>query len=234
MKLSIVIPVFNEEKTVFQLIQEVKKVDLGKRITKEIIVIDDGSEDNSSKILARMGSINLITHKYNTGKGSAVQSGFKKASGDIILIQDADLEYDPRDYKKLIEPIVKTKCKVVYGTRLAKEAFRIFGKNKTPLPLHYLGNIFLTAFTNMLYGSSLTDMETCYKVFSAEVIKPMKLKSKKFDIEPEITAKILKQKINILEVPIKVKPRDYSEGKKITWKDGAIAVWTLVKYRFVN
>ena len=161
-------------------------------------------------------------------------AGIKESTGDIILIQDADLEYNPNDYPKLLKPILDGKAEVVYGSRLANYPLKITGSKKTPLVTHFIGNKLLTLFTNILYGNELTDMETCYKVFKKQVIKDMKIKAKRFDFEPEFTAKVMKKGINIYEVPIKVNPRGYEEGKKITWVDGIIAVWTLLKYRFVD
>ena len=231
MRLSIIIPVYNEEKTLRKIINKVKKVKLSGKISSEIIVVNDASTDKSLKILKKIKKIKLISHKKNLGKGEAIKSGLKKASGDIILIQDADLEYNPNDYQKLLRPIIKGKEKIVYGSRLKNYPLRIFGKKKTPLLTHYFGNKFLTFVTNLLYGNNVSDMETGYKVFKKEVIEKVRIKSSRFDFEPEITAKILKKGFKIYEVPIKVKPRGYSEGKKISWRDGFIALWTLIKYR---
>lgn len=238
MKLSIIIPVFNEEKTVEELIQRVKQVKLS-GINKEYIIVNDGSVDNTKKILNLIqkdwkktdGILKLLNHKINKGKGAAVRTGIGKASGEIVIIQDADLEYNPKDYLKLLKPIRKNQASVVYGTRLADYPLRFFGSNKTPFVSHYLGNKLLTLITNLLYGSKLTDMETCYKVFKKDVITNINIESNRFEFEPEITAKILKQGIVICEVPIKVTPRGYNEGKKISWKDGFGAVFTLIKIR---
>jgi glycosyltransferase involved in cell wall biosynthesis len=234
MKLSIIVPVYNEEKTVKKILNKVKKVRLPNLIEKEIIVVDDGSQDETPSILNNISGIKVINHKTNKGKGAAVRTGIETAKGDIILIQDADLEYNPDDYPRLLEPILKDKAEVVYGSRLKNYPLRIVGKRKTPLITHYLGNKLLTLITNLLYGNGLTDMETCYKVFTKEVLKPIKLNANRFDFEPEITAKILKAGYKICEVPIKVQPRGYDEGKKITWRDGIGAAWTLIKYRFVD
>lgn len=231
MKLSIIIPVFNEENTFEELIDSVKRVKLPDKISKEIIVIDDGSHDSTPKLIRKTKGIRRISHRRNKGKGAAVISGINSSSGEIVIIQDADLEYDPNYFPKLIKPIIERNKKVVYGTRLANYPLKLFGRNKTPLPFHYVGNKVLTTITNTLYRSNITDMETCYKVFTREVIKDLKLVSMGFEIEPEITAKILKAGHTIHEVPIKVKPRGYDEGKKITWKDAIVAVRTLVKYR---
>lgn len=236
MKLSVVIPVFNEERTVKALITKVTKAKLPKHITREIIVVDDGSCDNSVETIKKLKvkNLHLYTLKVNKGKGAALRYGFKKAVGDIILIQDADLEYSPSDYSKLLKPILSNKADVVYGTRLKSYPLRLSGQKRTPLVSHYLGNKFLTLMTNLLYGSSLTDMETCYKVLKKEVLSSITLQSNRFEFEPEITAKLLKKGIAIYEVPISVKPRGYTEGKKISWKDGFAAIWTLLKYRIVD
>lgn len=237
MKLSIVVPVFNEEKTVEDILKKVDNLNI-KGVKKEIIVVNDGSFDRTPQILAKVASknknINVIDHKKNSGKGSAVQTGIINATGDILIIQDADLEYDPNDIPRIIRPILDKKYKVVYGTRLKMKPV-LFGKNKTPLLLHFFGNKFLSLVTTVIYGSYVSDMETCYKSFDINVIKNIKLKSRSFDFEPEITAKILKKGIKICEVEIQTKPRGYDEGKKIhTFRDGFKALWTLLKYRFVN
>lgn len=233
MKLSIIIPVFNEEKTIKEIISRVKKVKLPKNFSKEIIVVNDASSDRTGQILRRIKAISIYNHAKNMGKGAAVRTGFKKAEGDILLIQDADLEYDPRDYMKLVKPLLEGES-VVYGTRLKNYPLTITGAKKTPLVTHYLGNKLLTWLTNILYTPSLTDMETCYKAFKKDVLKKITLKSNRFEFEPEITAKVLKKGYKIYEVPIKVNPRGYEEGKKITWRDGFVALWALVKYRFVD
>ena len=234
MKLSIIIPVFNEEKTIEEIIRRVKKAKLPKGVKKEIILVDDGSTDFCSQILKNIGTVRVFRHKVNRGKGTAVRTGLKKATGSIVLIQDADLEYNPNDYSRLIKPILQKKTKVVYGTRLKNYPIRIIGKNNTPFLTHYVGNKFLTLVTNTLYGNGLTDMETCYKVFHKSVLRGIKLSAKRFEFEPEITAKILKRGYKIYEVPIKVKPRGYDEGKKISWRDGFIALWTLIKYKYFD
>lgn len=234
MKLSIIVPVYNEEKTVKKILTKVNKVKLPKGVEKEIVVVNDGSKDKTGQILKSIRGIKVFEHEKNLGKGAAVRTGFQKATGDIFLIQDADLEYNPEDYPKLLAPILSGNSSVVYGTRLVDYPLRLWGKNKTPMPIHFLANKLLTWATNFLYGEDLTDMETCYKVFKKKVLKKINLESNSFDIEPEITAKVLKAGYRIAEVPIKVKPRGYGEGKKIKWTDGIIAFWTLLKYRFVD
>lgn len=237
MKLSIIIPAYNEERTINELLGRVDELDLGKT-EKEIIIIDDGSKDKTLSIIKDFGknkkNVKILEHKKNRGKGAAVVTGIKEAAGDILIIQDADLEYNPQDIPKLILPIIQKKFRVVYGTRLrAKPVF--FGKNRTPLLVHFFGNKFLSLITSILYGSQISDMETCYKAFDKDVLKGVRLKSRSFDFEPEITAKILKKGIKIHEVDIKTKPRGWADGKKLhTIRDGNIALWTLIKYRFVN
>ena len=230
-KLSIIIPAYNEEKTILKVISRVKNAKLG-NIKKEVIVVDDFSADRTKKVLSKLKNkgLKIFFHEKNMGKGAAIRTALKHATGDIMLIQDADLEYDPKEYGKLLKPIIDGKAKVVYGSRLAS-----IRKNlKKMYKLHYLGNLFLTAITSVLYGANITDMETGYKVFKKEVIRNISLKAKRFDFEPEITAKILKKGYKITEVPIDFMGRKFSEGKKITWKDGVKALLYLIKYRFTD
>lgn len=230
-KLSVIMPVYNEEKTIKAVIEKVKKAKL-KNISKEIIVVDDCSKDSTGKILKGINntSLKIFFHNKNMGKGAAIRTGLKNSTGGIILIQDADLEYSPSEYGKLLKPIIEGSAKVVYGSRL--EAIR---KNKKNMyKLHYFGNLFLTLLTNLLYGTRITDMETGYKVFRREVIKGINLKAKRFDFEPEVTAKILKKGYKIHEVPVNFVGRKFDEGKKITWRDGVKAVYYLLKYKFFD
>lgn len=237
MKLSIIVPVYNEENTIEEILKRVERLEI-KGVTKEVIVVNDGSSDKTSQILSKIGTrdknIKILNHKRNFGKGAAVVTGIKNTTGDILIIQDADLEYDPNDIPRIIKPIMDKKNRVVYGTRLKMRPV-LFGRNRTPLLLHFFGNKFLSFVTTILYGSNISDMETCYKAFDSQVVKGIKLKSKSFDFEPEITAKILKRGIKIKEVEIKTNPRGYDEGKKLhTFRDGFKALWTLLKYRLVN
>lgn len=229
MKLSIIMPVYNEKATIKEILDQVRTVDVG--MEKEIIVVDDGSWDGTRDILReeeKRGDIRVIYHERNKGKGAAVRTGIDSVTGDFVIIQDADLEYDPGDYPALLDPLIKGEACVVYGSRF------LGGAGSAMISWHRLGNRFLTAVTNLLYGSSLSDMETCYKVFKASVIKSIPLHSNRFEIEPEITAKVLKRGYKIVEVPIRYKGREFREGKKISWKDGFAALWTLVKYRFTE
>lgn len=226
MKLSVIIPAYNEEGAILKLIKIVENVNIG-QIKKELIIIDDCSTDSTRELLKKIKNHKIFFHEKNKGKGSAIRTGLKHATGDIIIIQDADLEYDPNEYPKLLKPILKGKTKVVYGSRFLR-------KHKAKYQFYYLGNIFLSFVTRLLYFRKITDMETCYKVFKREVIKKINLKARRFDFEPETTAKIIKKGYKIIEIPISYKCRDFREGKKISWKDGIKAVWYLLKYRFVD
>ena len=230
-KLSVIMPVYNEEKTISEVIEKVKSTKIN-NITKEIIVVDDFSTDNTRNILKKIKdkSIKILYHKKNMGKGASIITGIKNSSGDIILIQDADLEYSPNEYERLLKPIINNNAKVVYGSRIDS----IRNNIKNMYKLHYIGNILLTLITNLLYNAKITDMETGYKVFKREVLQNINLKAKRFDFEPEVTAKILKKGYKIYEVPINFLGRKFDEGKKITWVDGIKAVYYLIKYRFID
>lgn len=231
MKLSIIMPVYNEKNTIKEIVKKVLDVNLG-YIDKELIIVDDNSCDGTKEILkkeiAKLPQVKIIYKNKNQGKTSALKIGFKYSTGDIIIIQDADLEYDPNDYPRLLKPILEGKADVVYGTRFLGEEHRVL------FFWHFLGNKFLTFLSNAFTNLNLTDMETCYKVFKAEIIKNIKINSTRFGFEPEITAKIAKMKYRIYEVPISYYGRDYTEGKKINWQDGVKAIWTIVKYGFID
>ncbi len=238
MKLSIIIPVFNEEETILEVIKKVSELKVPS-ISKQIIVVDDGSSDSTSSEISilkpQISNLKIIRHTKNLGKGMAVKTGIKNATGDYIVIQDADLEYNPKDIVKLVEPVLNNESEVVYGTRL-KRLPSFSKEERTPrFLLHYLGNKFLSFLTSILYGQWITDMETCYKLFPKKALEGMTLKAKSFDFEPEITAKLLKKGYKIFEVPITTNPRGYNEGKKLnTFKDGSIALLTLLKCRFID
>lgn len=238
MKLSIIIPVFNEEKTVLDVFRRLKAVDIAD-VEKEVIAVDDGSIDTTpQKILQakkEIPNLKTISHKHNLGKGAAVRTGIKYATGDYILIQDADLEYNPKYISKLMVPVQRYQAEAVYGTRLKRPPHLFKEEKSLRFLLHYLGNRALSLLTSILYGQWITDMETGYKIFSRKAVETINLRAKSFDFEPEITAKLLKTGHHIVEIPITTNPRGYEEGKKLnTLKDGIIALWTLLKYRFVN
>lgn len=229
MKLSVIIPVYNEVATLEKIMHQVLAVEMA----DEILIIDDGSTDGTRDLLPAIEAldpmIRVILHDKNQGKGAAVRTGFDQATGEILLIQDADLEYDPRDYPALVNPIKEGRAKVVYGSRLRG------GPTLAMFYWHMLGNKFLTFVTNVLYNSILTDMETCYKVFHVDVIRGIPLHAKGFEFEPEITSKILKRGHRIYEVPISYFGREFDEGKKISpLKDGPKALYYLIKYRFMD
>jgi glycosyltransferase involved in cell wall biosynthesis len=227
-RLSIIIPVFNERKTIQEILRRVRAVDLGE-IQKEIIVLDDGSSDGTSDILKleEDSTTRVLRHKENRGKGAAIRTALESVTGDFVVVQDADLEYDPDDFRVMLAPILKKKAEVVFGSRFT-------GEHRDMLFWHMLGNKFLSFVTNVLYNTTLSDMETCYKMFWRPVLDGVQIRSDRFDFEPEVTAKVLKRGIRIYEVPISYAGREYSEGKKIRWTDGFVALWTLFKYRFVN
>ena len=226
MKLSIIIPVYNEEKTILEIIKRVKKVNL-KGVLKEIIVVNDGSTDQTKKKLAKVQDIKLINLIKNQGKGAALRTGFRQAKGDYVLIQDADLEYDPNDIPKLLQPIQAKKAEIVYGSRF-------LGPHKNMLFWHLMGNKFLSLITNILFNTTLSDMEVGYKVIPRKLLNSLNLQQNRFGFEPEITAKLLKTGHRIYEVPISYAGREFHEGKKITWRDGVIAFFLLFKYRLFN
>lgn len=225
--LSVIMPVYNEKDTVLEIVRRVRAIDL----VDEVIIVDDGSKDGTREVLKELSDlpdVRVVEHAHNQGKGAAVVTGMQTARGDLMVVQDADLEYDPRDYAKLVQPLLEGRCDVVFGSRFSH------AKVKNANWLNLAANKFLTFMTNVLYGSRLTDMETCYKVFRREVVADMHIRARRFEFEPEFTAKVLKRKFRLIEVPISFDPRGYSEGKKITAWDGVVALWTLIKYRFVD
>lgn len=227
MKLSVLMPVYNERDTLVEIVKQV--IDTG--LVHEVVMVDDGSTDGSREIMQQWTDdpvVKVIYHEQNKGKGSAIRTAIAAAQGEVMVIQDADLEYDPRDYPKLLQPIEEGRADVVYGSRF------IGGPARKVYFWHRVGNLMLTLFTNILYNIDLTDMETCYKCFRSEVVRDMTLHSRRFELEPEITAKIAKRGYRIYEVPISYYGREYHEGKKITGWDAIPAVWTLLKYRFID
>jgi glycosyltransferase involved in cell wall biosynthesis len=239
LKLSVLIPCYNEIDTIREIVAQVQAVDV--RVTKaqsgvvefdkEIIIVDDGSHDGTRDVLpelAALPGVKVILHAVNQGKGAAVRTAIENATGDVLLVQDADLEYDPRDYPALLQPIVEGRSQVVYGSRF------LGGPHKTMFFSHMLGNKGLTLVANILFDTILSDMETCYKVFTRPVAEHLTLKARGWGFDPEITARILKRGYRIYEVPISYNGREFLEGKKISWRDGFVVLWTLIKYRFVD
>lgn len=228
--LSVLIPVYNEVRTLLELLAHVRAVE----IKKEVILVDDGSTDGTRELLrdkveGQFPDVRVYYHSQNQGKGAALRTAIEQARGEVLIVQDADLEYNPREYFALLEPILDGRADVVFGSR-----FLGGGGHRVHFFWHRWGNGVLTTLSNMLTNLNLTDMEVCYKVFKSEVLKDIKLKSNRFDFEPEITAKVAKKRYRIYEVPISYSGRDYEEGKKIGWRDGVQAIWTILKYRFVD
>lgn len=244
MKLSIVIPEFNERQFIVEVLRRVQAVRL-ENVEKELVIVDDGSTDGTRELLLGMArakgegrlfpladsgevldlaNVNILFHERNQGKGAALRRGFKEATGDVVIIQDADLEYDPAEYPRLVEPIIRGVADVVYGSRF------LGGPHRVLYFWHYIANRFLTSLSNVFTNLNLTDIETCYKVFRREVLQGLKLRQDRFGIEPELTARVAKGKWRIYEVPISYYGRTYEEGKKITWKDGIKAVYCILRY----
>ena len=226
--IDVIIPVYNEEKTLEEIVSKLEQIDFCS-LEKKLIFVDDSSSDKSREILAKYPNHTVLSHKKNMGKGAAVVTGINNATADIVVIQDADLEYDPNDYNKLLPLIINNEADVVYGSRLLDK-----NQHKSFLFLSLMANKFLTALTNLLYGTRITDMETCYKAFRREKISDIKINAKKFDFEPEITAKVIKRKLRFREAPITYNPRAYNEGKKVKAKDALHAIFTLFYYRFFD
>ena len=228
-KVSIIIPVYNEKDTILEILEKVEQASFAS-LNKEIILVDDASTDGTTNILKNISKkYKILFHKKNQGKGAAIRTAVKEATGDYVVIQDADLEYLPDDYDKLLPILLNDEADVVYGSRFKNtdNSGNFILKNK-------LANLFLTSLTNLLYRTKITDMETCYKAFKRELIQGITIKSNRFDFEPEITAKLMKKKVRLKEVPISYFGRGHNEGKKINWKDGIHAILTLIKYRFVD
>jgi glycosyltransferase involved in cell wall biosynthesis len=220
---SVIVPCFNHGRYLREALASVGTPE----VRTEIIVVDDGSSDGTREVLKQLGdsTVRVVLHPHNRGKGAAVRTGFGHATGDYVLVQDADLEYDPDDWPKLLNPVLRGKARVVYGSRFT-------GERRNMLFLHWVGNRFLSLLTNVLYNTTLSDMETCYKLFDRTLLDSITLRAQRFEFEPEVTAKILRRGVRIYEVPISYTGREFDEGKKITWVDGFVALWTLVKYRF--
>lgn len=228
--LSVIVPVYNEVSTLEEILRRIRAVDL----RKEIVLVDDGSSDGTRELLkdrieGAYPDVKVVLHERNRGKGAAIRTAVEHCTGDFVIIQDADLEYDPREYFALLEPLWDGRADVVFGSR-----FLGGGPHRVHLFWHRVANGLLTTLSNMMTNLNLTDMEVCYKVFRADVIKSIRLRCDRFDFEPEITAKVAKRRCRVYEVPISYSGRDYEEGKKIGWRDGVVALWTIFKYRFVD
>ena len=223
MKLSVIIPVYNEVNTIAKIIERVKEVS----VEKEIIVVDDGSTDGTREKIDSISGIKVLKHETNRGKGAAIRTGLAFAFGELVIVQDADLEYDPNDYLELIKPIEEGVADVVYGSRN-------LGNNKSGMKAYKWGGVFLSHLANLLYGLRITDEATCYKLFETDILKGLSLKCQRFEFCPEVTAKLAKKKYRIKEVPISYNPRSFAEGKKIKWTDGVLAIFYLIKFRFFD
>lgn len=223
--LSVIVPAFNERTTMAEIIRRLRAAPIPLEL--EVLVVDDASSDGTDQVLGAItdSTVRFVRHQHNQGKGAAIRTGLAQAKGDLVLIQDADLEYDPDDIPALLDPILKHKAAVVYGSRFT-------GSRKNMLPIHWVGNRFLSLVTNLLYATTLSDMETCYKLFDRRVLDGMTIVSSRFDFEPEITAKVLRRGYRIYEVPISYAGREMDEGKKITWRDGFAALRALMRFRF--
>ena len=225
-KLSIVIPVYNERRTIAEAVRRARTADLP--VDREILIVDDGSTDGTGEIIKRLAdsTVKVFQQPVNMGKGAALRRGFQESTGDFVVVYDADLEYDPRDWPALLRPVLEGEARAVYGSRFT-------GERRNMMFWHWVGNRFLSLLTNVLYNTTLSDMETCSKLIEGDLIRSLNLTSNRFDIEPEITAKLLRSGVRIYEVPIRYTGREVEEGKKISWRDGFPALWALVKYRFV-
>ncbi len=233
MKLSVIIPAYNEEATIATIVARVQAVRLT-GVGKEIIVVDDGSKDRTGNILQGMDGIRVIRHARNAGKGAAVKTGIRAATGEIVLIQDADLEYNPDDYQTVIQPILDKRSDAAMGSRFLLERPVFFGRRRSPYLTHYLGNLLIVTVTNWLYGQSFTDYESCYKAFTKSVLDSTPVSANGFEFDNELICKIMRNGGRLVEVPIRYTPRTYASGKKITWRHGLIILWTIVRWRFLS
>ncbi len=232
MKISIIIPAFNEEKTIAAVIRRVEAVVLG-GMKKEIIVVNDASTDRTSEVLKDFRNIQVLSHVRNAGKGAALSTGINAATGDMVIFQDADLEYTPEDYPVMIQPLIDGRCDAVMGSRFLRERPVFWGKRRSPYLNHYIGNLLIILITNFLYGKRFTDYEGCYKAFTRSILLDTPIQSTGFEFDNELICKLMRKGVRIGEVPIQYHPRTYAQGKKITWRHGMMMLWTIVKWRFL-
>lgn len=232
MKLTVIIPVYNEEGTITEVIQRVMAANIDD-VDREVIVVDDGSRDSTRAILRQTAGVTTIFHERNRGKGAAIKTGLQVASGDIVIIQDADLEYDPDDFKSLIAPILAGQTEFVMGSRFLSAKLKFFGRGNSPFFSHYVGNKLVIWLTNILYGNRATDYEGCYKALTRRLVRSLDIQANGFEFDNELTCKALRLNHRIVEVPIRYTPRSYQEGKKITWRHGVRMLWTIIKWRLL-
>jgi glycosyltransferase involved in cell wall biosynthesis len=230
MKLSIIIPAYNEEASIEEIVRRVRRAEIP-GIEREIVVVDDASKDRTAEIARGLQGIRLVQHERNGGKGAAVKTGIRACTGDLVLIQDADLEYDPADHAAVIRPILDRRCDAVMGSRFLLERPRFIGKRRSPYFTHYIGNLMIVAFTNLLYGKAFTDYEGCYKAFLRSDLQSTSVVANGFEFDNELVCKLFRRGLRFEEVPIRYSPRTYASGKKITWRHGVIMLWTILKWR---
>jgi glycosyltransferase involved in cell wall biosynthesis len=230
MKLSVIIPAYNEEDSIEEIVRRVQRAEVP-GVEREIIVVDDGSKDRTAEIVGRLDGVRFVKHERNAGKGAAVKTGIRACTGDIVLIQDADLEYDPGDHATVVRPLLEGRCDVVIGSRFLYERPRFIGKRRSPYFTHYIGNLMIVAFTNLLYGQSFTDYEGCYKAFARADLDATPIVADGFEFDNELVCKLFRKGLRFEEVPIHYAPRTYLRGKKITWRHGVIILWTILKWR---
>ena len=230
MKLSIIIPAYNEEASIEEIVKRVQRAVIP-GIEREILVVDDGSKDRTAEIASRLAGIRFLRHERNAGKGAAVKSGIRACTGDLVLVQDADLEYDPADHAAVIRPILERRCDAVMGSRFLLYRPRFIGKRRSPYLTHYIGNMLIVTFTNLLYGKAFTDYEGCYKAFARADLESLRVSADGFEYDNELVCKLFRKGLRFEEVPIHYSPRTYARGKKITWRHGVIMLWTIVKWR---
>lgn len=230
MKLSIIIPAYNEQDSIAEIVGRVQRAE-APGVEREIVVVDDGSRDRTAEIVAGLRDVRLVRHERNAGKGAAVKTGIRSCTGDFVLIQDADLEYDPADHAAVVRPLLEGRCDAVMGSRFLYERPKFIGKRRSPYFTHYIGNLMIVAFTNLLYGKSFTDYEGCYKAFARRDLDATPIEANGFEFDNELVCKLFRKGLRFEEVPIHYVPRTYLRGKKITWRHGVIILWTILKWR---